>query len=190
MEQPTKEEVETWKYESAHSPLHDHAFENHNRLICIADAYLALREEVDEADRRAGAATRYLERIRETQAASDDWLRKAKEQWGVHENTSFDVVWEECLQLKADNQALQGSLVEQRRRMQDEYDGLLDRMAGYRKADADEIKRLKEENQELKAKIETHESGYGHLLATGQKEREEMRRNNKKLSAASKELEV
>ena len=44
-EYPTKEEVEKWKYESAHSPLHDHAFENHNRLICLADAYLALRED-------------------------------------------------------------------------------------------------------------------------------------------------
>lgn len=53
MTKPTREEVELWKYESAHSPLHDHAYENHNRLICLADAYLAQEEElVNERLRR------------------------------------------------------------------------------------------------------------------------------------------
>ena len=51
MTKPTREEVEKWKYESAHSPLHGHAYENHNRLICLADAYLAQEGELEEKDR-------------------------------------------------------------------------------------------------------------------------------------------
>lgn len=42
------------------------------------------------------------------------------------------------------------------------------------------VEQLKAENQALKADIEKHENGYGYLLATGQAEREEMRKRNRR----------
>ncbi len=56
--------------------------------------------ERDAADRRAGAAEREAEDLRESISARSSWLRKAKQQWGVDDRVSFDVVWAEALQLK------------------------------------------------------------------------------------------
>lgn len=68
------------------------------------DGYdLTLTKERDEADRRAGAAERALEHSKESEWARERWLNKAKDQWGVHRHTSFDVIWAECLQLKKDS---------------------------------------------------------------------------------------
>ena len=106
MEQPTKEEVEEIRELIVPFAGSGRLTTRFEFIIRLCDAYLALREEVKEADRKAGEARRHWEYMRDRQHAHDDWLRKAKEQWGVHENTSFDVVWNECLQLKAENQAL------------------------------------------------------------------------------------
>lgn len=59
-----------------------------------------LRAERDEADRRAGAAEREKESLAEACHARQSWLDKAKDQWGVDRNVSFDVVWAEALALK------------------------------------------------------------------------------------------
>ena len=68
----------------------------------MCDEMKRLKEERDDADRRAGAAERMLERAQDNELANIKWMRKAKEQWGVSENTSFDVVWDQCLKLKAE----------------------------------------------------------------------------------------
>lgn len=68
----------------------------------LRDENAGLRAERDEADRRAGAAERMQEHDREAAYARDSWLRKAKEQWGVGNNVSFDVVWSEALSDKKD----------------------------------------------------------------------------------------
>lgn len=61
----------------------------------------AVGRDRDEADRRAGAAERRLESELEASNARRSWLDKAKDQWGVDRNVSFDVVWAEALQHKA-----------------------------------------------------------------------------------------
>ena len=60
-----------------------------------------VEKERDEADRRAGAAERYLEQLRQDDVATRRWLKRMKQEWGVHENTTFDHVWAECLALKS-----------------------------------------------------------------------------------------
>lgn len=59
-----------------------------------------LKKEIDEADRRAGCAERQLSYVQDSTNRRKEWLRKAKQEWGVSENVSFDVVWEEALKLK------------------------------------------------------------------------------------------
>lgn len=61
----------------------------------------SLKAERDEADRRAGAAERLLANERDTNYRRTGWLDKAKQEWGCDRNTSFDVIWNECLHLKA-----------------------------------------------------------------------------------------
>lgn len=58
----------------------------------------SLEAERDEADRRAGAAERQLERYREQDFHHTLWNDKAKEEAGYHRNVSFDVVWKETLE--------------------------------------------------------------------------------------------
>lgn len=60
-----------------------------------------LTKELHDADRRAGAAEREMEYLKEDALNRDSWLRKAKQQWGVDYNVSFDVVWAQALALKA-----------------------------------------------------------------------------------------
>ena len=64
------------------------------------DEILRLREERDEADRRAGAAERSLSYLQDSENARKSWLSDAKKAWGYHDNVSFDVIWAEALALK------------------------------------------------------------------------------------------
>ena len=59
-------------------------------------------KERDDADRRAGAANREVEDLQDSQHRRTRWLDTAKEQWGVHHNISFDVVWDEALKNKSE----------------------------------------------------------------------------------------
>lgn len=61
---------------------------------------LVSKSELDEADRRAGAAERELTRYKDDVARLNRVRDRMKEEWGVHYNTSFDKVWEEALALK------------------------------------------------------------------------------------------
>lgn len=66
--------------------------------------------ERDEADRRAGAAERRNADLQDSANCRADWLSRAKRQWGVLDDTSFDVVWAECLSIKAERDALAARL--------------------------------------------------------------------------------
>lgn len=69
-------------------------------FVTVARMLGRLKRQLDEADRRAGAAERLLDYEKSKTAAREDWLRKAKEQWGVSTYISFDHVWEKALALK------------------------------------------------------------------------------------------
>ena len=60
-----------------------------------------LEAERDEADRFAGAARRRIDDLEDAARKRARWLWEAKQQWGVDDNVSFDVVWAEALALKA-----------------------------------------------------------------------------------------
>lgn len=62
-----------------------------------------LKIDLDEADRRAGEAERMLAQAQDSKIKRDLWLSKAKADWGVSDNVSFDTVWEEALKLKLDS---------------------------------------------------------------------------------------
>lgn len=66
----------------------------------------AIRLERDEADRRAGAAERELANERKSAETSASWVSKAKAQWGVNDNTSFDVVWEQAMAMKSNQKTV------------------------------------------------------------------------------------
>lgn len=55
--------------------------------------------DVNEADRRAGAAEREMSHLKDAAAARATWLSKAKRDAGVSDNVSFDVVWTQALPL-------------------------------------------------------------------------------------------
>lgn len=74
------------------------------------DTIESLKQERDEADRRAGAAERKLKRYAESEFLRETWTDKAKEQWGVHRNVSFDDVWEEALKAKGERDTLAAQL--------------------------------------------------------------------------------
>ena len=59
-----------------------------------------LRAERDEADRRAGAAERSAAAFHEDNQRFEQVRRRMKEQWGVHDNVSFDLVWQQALDAK------------------------------------------------------------------------------------------
>jgi hypothetical protein len=56
-----------------------------------------LEAELDDADRRAGAAERVLAGIREDVYRVDQCRAAQKTAAGYHRNVSFDVVWDEAL---------------------------------------------------------------------------------------------
>ena len=66
-----------------------------------ADHIASLEAERDEADRRAGAAEREMQTLKDTIARLNSVRSKQKRDWGVDDNTSFDVIWNEALALKA-----------------------------------------------------------------------------------------
>ena len=60
-----------------------------------------LEAERDEADRRAGRAERHMAGLNDDVRRFEAVRRRMKAQWGVHENVSFDVVWQQALDAKA-----------------------------------------------------------------------------------------
>jgi hypothetical protein len=66
-------------------------------LVYLRASNEALRKELAEADRRAGAAERHAELLEKDTAARGAWLTKAKAEWGVDDRVSFDVVWKKAL---------------------------------------------------------------------------------------------
>jgi hypothetical protein len=68
--------------------------------------YEQLLKERDDADRLAGIAARKLEDVLDSQIKRNDWLFKAKKQWGVDDNISFDIVWADALELKQQRDGL------------------------------------------------------------------------------------
>lgn len=55
------------------------------------------KETIDEADRRAGAAERKMESLRDSANARKSWLSRAKKEAGYDDSVSFDKVWKEAL---------------------------------------------------------------------------------------------
>ena len=60
-----------------------------------------LEAEHDEADRRAGHAERHMAGLNDDVRRFEAARRRMKVQWGVHENVSFDDVWQQALDAKA-----------------------------------------------------------------------------------------
>ncbi len=58
------------------------------------DVLAQMKEDLAEADARAGKAERMLEHEREGSRARASWLEHAKREAGYNPNESFDVVWE------------------------------------------------------------------------------------------------
>ena len=84
-----------------------------------------LIRERDEADRRAGAAERDMERLKESAAARAQWLSRAKGQRGYDDHISFDHVWKDTCEaadasgrLTADLAASQETIAEMLRAME------------------------------------------------------------------------
>lgn len=65
-----------------------------------------LQQQLDEADRRAGAAERQMDQIKASEFNRSRWLDQAKKQAGYGTNASFDTVWEETLALAKQAKAL------------------------------------------------------------------------------------
>ena len=56
-----------------------------------------MKAELAEADRRAGAAERRLEKLEEQERRRDCWFLQAKRDAGYDQNVSFDIVWDALL---------------------------------------------------------------------------------------------
>ena len=69
-----------------------------------------IQAQLKDADLRAGRAERLLQYEIDAKNARTQWLDKAKKQWGVDINCSFDKVWAECLELKRQQLAQQPSV--------------------------------------------------------------------------------
>lgn len=64
----------------------------------LGDEVLAqIKQDLDEADLRAGKAERMLANERESAQARASWLIQAKADAGYNPNVSFDEVWTEAL---------------------------------------------------------------------------------------------
>ncbi|WP_315127027.1 hypothetical protein [Comamonas antarctica] len=75
-----------------------------SELQCLHVENENLRAERDDADRRAGRAERRMAALNDAVRGHDAAFRRMKAQWGVHENVSFDVVWQQALDAKANAQ--------------------------------------------------------------------------------------
>lgn len=74
--------------------------------VCTELCYLhtrvqKLEAERDEADRRAGSAERRMAGLNDDVRRFEAARRRMKAQWGVHDNVSFDDVWQQALDAKA-----------------------------------------------------------------------------------------
>lgn len=87
----------------------------------FAAALTSLREERDEADRRAGAAARKIADLRDTEEKRQSWLWKAKEAEGYTDNTSFDDVWDAVRKQRDDARTESASLKERVRVLDDRW---------------------------------------------------------------------
>ena len=87
--------------------IHESAERYYKARIAAAEA------ERDEADRRAGAAEREMERLKESARRRNGWLSRAKQERGYDDTVSFDVVWKETCD-KADTSALDEALAAER----------------------------------------------------------------------------
>jgi hypothetical protein len=67
----------------------------------LQEKVLQLQSDLDEADRRAGAAERANAKLIDEASARKSWLSKAKREAGYDEAVSFDVVWQETLKKAA-----------------------------------------------------------------------------------------
>lgn len=62
-------------------------------------AIAQMQKTIDEADRRAGAAERRLEHLRESASRRERWISDAKRQRGYEDGVSFDRVWNATCEL-------------------------------------------------------------------------------------------
>ena len=63
----------------------------------LSSSLVKAEAERDEADRRAGAAERQMEYLKDTASRRDAWMSRAKRDAEYDDNVSFDQVWEEAL---------------------------------------------------------------------------------------------
>lgn len=111
-----------------------------------------LRGQLNEADRRAGAAERQMQSYVSECQSSKDWIRKAKEEWGVDNSVSFDVVWKEALQLRGQVENLKIALVEWFAKTEWVQATLAPKELGYHLADV-----LRNRIEELQAKCDAQQ---------------------------------
>ncbi len=96
-EQPTDELTVDEKRDWVIDHFGSASYETWLDVAAVYDSIHALTAERDEADRRAGAAERQIERFREQDYKHTLWNDKAKAEAGYPRNTSFDIVWKETL---------------------------------------------------------------------------------------------
>jgi len=77
-----------------------YAAANPGAVLALLDRIAELQAERDDADRRAGAAERSAAAFHEVTQRFEQVRRRMKEQWGVHDNVSFDLVWQQALDAK------------------------------------------------------------------------------------------
>lgn len=74
--------------------------QRHSCYVEAANLIESLQAQLNEADRRAGAAERENVSLRRDICDRRRWLDEAKREAGYDANVSFDVVWAEALQAK------------------------------------------------------------------------------------------
>jgi len=65
----------------------------YNEIKTIDDA----KKVIAEQDRMIGELIRERDWLKDSERKREEWLRKAKQEAGYHNNISFDIVWEETL---------------------------------------------------------------------------------------------
>lgn len=121
LQNATEAVINAWDRET-HGPMNGHLWNDMKSLVSIgiktyltqfhpahahsdieltaAKAQIAeLQKQLNEADRRAGAAERQMEDLKEAAAKRSNWLYKAKQEAGYDSSISFDIVWAETLAL-------------------------------------------------------------------------------------------
>jgi hypothetical protein len=69
-----------------------------------------LKAAVSKQDEMIGRLTRERDNLRDTEDKRQEWLDKAKSDFGVHRNTSFDEVWAKTLSAYKENENLKAEL--------------------------------------------------------------------------------